>query len=768
MSRIYVAVLFLVTTGLFSPTIVDGQTLRPATPEDCLRVKRLQHSDTYWKPIQFDPKGRFVAYGLSEPSLLENQNQVELYVKRIDSGRNELPRMLFRANGISQLHWLGDGRHLLALVREHGQTVIESIDAISSVHHSIIERPQHVKEFSVDPTGQVIVFATEETGAMHANGPTSEDAARGYRIPFEMNQNPGVKNRIIFTTRRIGNSWSRPRRLAIRGSFDKSKIDSFLGVDNHGDLDLSLSPDGKRLIFSYESFAPIPPSWMAHSAVSDIVHSGFPIALMVLVDLNRKTSSIAVQSPWTLTQPFWSPDSRFFAVWSSSPLGTVWEKDDLARHASSIEALHFFVVDANSLQPHLIPMPKVDKPTFDEPLVWSRDGSLLLHAGKDTLVRVVGRNGEWLVDASTVLPLEGEHGYPVLGSNGQVVVGTYETPTAPPEMFLYDLHSHSLQTMAKINAQFDDVEFAHLKHISWETAGRYRIDGALVMPSDFKPGKRYPLVIQTHQMGSEFLCDAGPYGYPSYLPLPLVDAGILYLYRTVTINYKEEDRAHLPKGYPGGIGEAALATEIWDSAVDELSREGIVDPDKVGIIGYSRTGWYTEFALAHARTRYRAASVTDNVEYSLGEYWLSRRPLSMQAYDRMYGGSPYGRMLQSWLDYSVSFNLAKIHTPLLMEQMGYGVHYSDVETLPIGLTTPFEVFGGLSFLHRPVELYYYPNETHTMDHPKARLENLQRNLDWFRFWLQGYERPSPEDAGQYERWHKLATDPENTKEDTDE
>jgi hypothetical protein len=90
-----------------------------------------------------------------------------------------------------------------------------------------------------------------------------------------------------------------------------------------------------------------------------------------------------------------------------------------------------------------------------------------------------------------------------------------------------------------------------------------------------------------------------------------------------------------------------------------------------------------------------------------------------------------------------------------MEEMGNGAQYSDINAPPIGLAASFEVFTGLNRLNRPVELYYYPNESHTPDHPQARLATLQRNLDWYRFWLQGYERPNPEDPGQYKRWEHL-------------
>jgi hypothetical protein len=36
-----------------------------------------------------------------------------------------------------------------------------------------------------------------------------------------------------------------------------------------------------------------------------------------------------------------------------------------------------------------------------------------------------------------------------------------------------------------------------------------------------------------------------------------------------------------------------------------------------------------------------------------------------------------------------------------------------------------------------------------------RLESQQGDVDWFRFWLQGYVDPDPSKRGQYRRWAKL-------------
>jgi hypothetical protein len=232
----------------------------------------------------------------------------------------------------------------------------------------------------------------------------------------------------------------------------------------------------------------------------------------------------------------------------------------------------------------------------------------------------------------------------------------------------------------------------------------------------------------------------------------------MYLGQIETSGSTQREQDYYPKGYPGyqgggGVAEAAFAMDLWESALKVLDEQGLIDSSRVGIIGFSRTGWYAEYILAHSKVHYRAATVADNVQYSLGEYWMN--PGWMKTIDLTYGGPPYGTTLKNWLDYSVSFNLDKIHTPLLMEQMGYGTPYDKVDAPPLSLALSFEVFSGLNRLNKPVELYYYPNESHEPDHPQARLATLQRNLDWYRFWLQGYDRPNPEDPQQYVRWHKL-------------
>jgi hypothetical protein len=66
-----------------------------------------------------------------------------------------------------------------------------------------------------------------------------------------------------------------------------------------------------------------------------------------------------------------------------------------------------------------------------------------------------------------------------------------------------------------------------------------------------------------------------------------------------------------------------------------------------------------------------------------------------------------------------------------------------------------ELFARLTRSTTPVDLYAFPQEAHNKFLPRHRLAVFERNLDWFRFWLQGYEDPDPAKAAQYVHWRAM-------------
>ena len=93
---------------------------------------------------------------------------------------------------------------------------------------------------------------------------------------------------------------------------------------------------------------------------------------------------------------------------------------------------------------------------------------------------------------------------------------------------------------------------------------------------------------------------------------------------------------------------------------------------------------------------------------------------------------------------SPGFHLDQIQTPLRIEAIA-----------PISILQEWEIYSSLRMQNKPVDLIYFPAGTHIHQRPLERLASQQGNVDWFRFWLQGYEDLDPSKHSEYLRWEKL-------------
>jgi len=108
----------------------------------------------------------------------------------------------------------------------------------------------------------------------------------------------------------------------------------------------------------------------------------------------------------------------------------------------------------------------------------------------------------------------------------------------------------------------------------------------------------------------------------------------------------------------------------------------------------------------------------------------------------MYGGPPRGDTFQAWLDYAPAFSAERVRTPLLMQYHGK-------------ISMAAEFYSALITQGKPVELAFFPDGKHILELPQQRAGSMQGSVDWFRFWLQGYENPNPQYPDQSARWRAL-------------
>jgi len=144
---------------------------------------------------------------------------------------------------------------------------------------------------------------------------------------------------------------------------------------------------------------------------------------------------------------------------------------------------------------------------------------------------------------------------------------------------------------------------------------------------------------------------------------------------------------------------------------------------------------------------FAAASVTDGVTFGYFEYVSAVDVGVDREADPINGGKPFGAEgLKAWLAHSPEFNLDKAQAPLLLLQPGASSVFAD-----------WEPYAALRYLKKPVDLILVQAGTHVMTNPSQRLASETTNVDWFRFWLQGYEDPNKEKTEQYGRWEKLCS-----------
>src|SRR5207253_567608 len=96
-----------------------------------------------------------------------------------------------------------------------------------------------------------------------------------------------------------------------------------------------------------------------------------------------------------------------------------------------------------------------------------------------------------------------------------------------------------------------------------------------------------------------------------------------------------------------------------------------------------------------------------------------------------------------WRLVSPALNVQRIRVPMLMQ-----LPEQEARRMP-------ELAARLLASGTPVEFVGFPDEDHVIVQPRHRFAIYQRNLDWFRFWLQYYVDPDPAKIQQYERWQGM-------------
>ncbi|HEX4972753.1 MAG TPA: prolyl oligopeptidase family serine peptidase, partial [Steroidobacteraceae bacterium] len=187
-----------------------------------------------------------------------------------------------------------------------------------------------------------------------------------------------------------------------------------------------------------------------------------------------------------------------------------------------------------------------------------------------------------------------------------------------------------------------------------------------------------------------------------------------------------------PRG-SSGRGEA-FAKEIYAdwgnkdtqdvlAAVDYAVKQGVADPDRLGVGGWSYGGILTNFVIAKDQ-RFKSATSGASISNVLAGYGTD---MYVREYEQELG-TPW-KNLDVWLHNSYPFLHAdRIKTPTLFQ--------CGASDFNVPLLNSEQMYQALRSLGLDTQLVIYPDQYHGLTKPSYLRERMQRYLDWHGKYLQ--------------------------------
>jgi dipeptidyl aminopeptidase/acylaminoacyl peptidase len=313
--------------------------------------------------------------------------------------------------------------------------------------------------------------------------------------------------------------------------------------------------------------------------------------------------------------------------------------------------------------------------------------------------------------------------------DGRVLAYTASDVTHPVELWVAPLATPAQE---KRVTSFNDALVAGIAMIPADTfwftgVGGLRIEGWLMKPYGYQPGKRYPLVLSIH---------GGPHSNYGNVLFPefqmLAGQGYWMLFTN-------------PRGSSGYGHAFTFATRArWGmedyqdlmQAVDVVIARGVVDTTRMAVLGGSYGGFMTNWVVGHT-DRFRVAE-TDRSIFNWYSWYGSSDAQGLTDYEFL--GEPWEQD-SIYKFYSPMTYAARIRTPMLI------VHSEDDKRTPI--TDGEQLFVTLRKRGIPSEFVRYPRSYHGLSRtgpPWLLVDRLERIRTWFAHWIGTGDAP-PAAAG---------------------
>ena len=682
--------LYLLPVFYFLPLPASAQKPptepRPITIDDLFQIREV--SDP-----QLSPDAQSVAYTVKTMLLKEDKSEERIWSVATNATADAVP---LTAEGVSSSHprWSPDGKYLAFLsARNEGKTQVWLLNRSGGEAQRLTDTPQDVDDFawSPDSTRLVVILRDPSQEELAEFKPRDKDTNADEKQDKDKKpktRKPWVIDRLQFKTDEVGYLDRRRAHLYVLDLATK-KLTQITSGD-YDEAHPAWSPDATLIAFASNRSKPDP-------------DRTYNTDIWVVAANNTDKGARLMQITTNLgddDNPSWSPDGKLLTYTTQlNPQIFQYATHHVAVSPATGGAARVLTqsFDRNATEPRFSP-----------------DGNSIFFIADDdgtqNLCRVPLSGGEVTRAIAGRFML---YAYS-LAKNGDLAA-QIDMLDRPSEIYFQSSSSSKLARLTKTNdAVIAQLKLVQPEYIQFKSKDGTTVHGYLYKPLDYAPGKKYPTILRPHggpvwAYYAEFTHLAQLFaanGYAVLLPNPRGSTG-----------YGE----NFAKAIFADWGNKDYQDDM--AIVDYAIAQGIADPDKLGVGGWSYGGISTDFIIGQT-TRFKAAIS------GAGE----ANNTSMYGHDQ-YQRDYVTELGLPWKDHAVYdklspfYRVANITTPTLF--MGGEIDWN------VPILGGEQMYQAMKQFGRETQLVVYPGEYHEFKTPTHLKDRLERYLAWYAHYVKG-------------------------------
>ena len=293
-----------------------------------------------------------------------------------------------------------------------------------------------------------------------------------------------------------------------------------------------------------------------------------------------------------------------------------------------------------------------------------------------------------------------------------------------PNLWTSNVEFEEPKRLTDANPQIADFAWGSAELVGWSSADGIPLQGILIKPGDYEPGKRYPVLVYYYRFFSQRL----------------------NLFNEPVVNHRPSFPLYASNGYAVflpdirfEVGQPGFsATKCLVPGVQKLVDMGIADPDAIGLHGHSWSGYQTAFVITQTNIFAAAvagAPVSNMTSAYSGIRWgtgLARQFQYEKSQSRI-GGSLWEKP-ELYIENSPVFFADRIETPLLIQ-------FGD-EDGAVPWYQGIELYLACRRLEKNCIMLQYRGEPHHLKKYPNKLDYSIKMKEFFDHWLKGSPAPA--------------------------